>query len=98
MISDWLNRNNGPDLASMLPEEIMLGAVVPSKSAPTLNFLSLFTKAFIHRQKLFFGGNLGLTGWLGELKKKLRIEEYIYRRSGKAIGFAKWEKVLRVLG
>lgn len=89
---------NGPDLASLAAEEILLGATLPSKTAPMLNYITLFTKAFVHRQKLFYKGDLGLINWLRELKSKLRVEEYICRRQGRAGSFAKWEKVLQALG
>lgn len=98
MIADWSWRTNGPDIASLSPEEILLGAVLPTKTAPMLNYISLFTKAFIHRQKLFFNGDMGLIGWLGELKKKLLMEECICRSEGRAQSFARWRSVLQALG
>lgn len=82
----------------MSAEEIILGMTLPSKSAPMYNFISIFTKAFIHRQKLFHNGELGFISWLGELKKKLQVEELICRSEGKIARFAKWEIVLQALG
>lgn len=97
-VADWLRRNDGPDIVSLLPEEILLGTVLPIKAAPMLNYLTLYTKAFIHRQKLFHGGVLGLISWLGELKKKLLIERYICSREGKPRKFDRWKRILEALG
>lgn len=82
-IAAWLQGAGGPDLTALAPEEILLGTLLPAKTAPVLNFITLFTKAYIHRQKLFYNGDLSLIGWLGELKKKLRIEQHICKMEGR---------------
>lgn len=97
-IADWFRRIDGPDLVALAAEEIILGATLPSKTAPMINFITLFTKAFIFRQKLFHGGEMGLIGWLGEFKKKLQVERYICGREDRMGKFARWEKIFQALG
>lgn len=97
-VATWLRKAGGLDLTALSPEEILLGTLLPAKSAPMLNFIALFTKAYIHRQKLFYTGELSLLGLLGELKKKLRIEQLICRLEGRYRRFTKWERVFQALG
>lgn len=67
-------------------------------SASVINYITLFTKYFIQRPKLFHQGNLSLIEWLMELKKKLLTEEYICSLERKNAHFSKWTRILRELG
>lgn len=97
-ISLWLLGVGGPNLAALSTEEILLGTLLPTRTASMLNSITLFTKSYIHRQKLFHNGELSLIGWLGELKKRLRIEQYICKLEGRCRRFTKWEKIFQALG
>lgn len=97
-IAAWLHQIGAPDISKLTVQEIVLGTTRVSTSASVLNFIIIFTKYFIQRQKLFFGGVLSLMEWLIELKKKLLAEKYICSLERKPARFAKWTKILRELG
>lgn len=97
-ISNWIGKAKGPDLSRLTTRDILLGVPPKHRAARTINFISMFTKHFIHRQKLFHAGNLCLIEWLADLKKRLLSERYICALEGKPSHFARWVRILQELG
>lgn len=97
-VSRWLLQAGGPDMLDLPPQDIILGRLPTSGAAPIVNFVSLFTKSFIQRQKLFHNGDLSLMEWLAEFRKKLLTERYICALEGKNARFVKWRRILEYLG
>lgn len=98
-VAAWLRRAGGPDISRLSPRDIILG-LPASPGAPSgiINYITIFTKYFIQRQKLFHGGCLSLLEWLAELKTKLSSERYMCAIERKPSRFSKWEKILQYLG
>lgn len=88
----------GPNIGGLSTKDILLGAIMHTKETSMANFIAMFTKYYIQRQKLFHEGNLSLIGWLAEFRKRLLSERYICALEGKASRFAKWNRVLQALG
>lgn len=45
--------------------------------ARLINFILLFTKFFIYRQKLFYQGSLSLIHFLQEMRQRILVEKYL---------------------
>lgn len=73
-----------------VPEDIMNSKVI--------NFIILFVKFFIYRQKLFHQGVLDLTHFLHEFRTRLQIEEYLMKIENKQHRFHKWQRIYKALG
>lgn len=97
-IAAWLRRIGGPHLSTLSIRDIVLGFPLSSPHASVINYITLFTKFFIQRQKLFHRGNLSLIEWLLELKKKLLTGKYICSLERRTARFSKWTRILEELG
>lgn len=97
-ISDWLLLACGSDLSGISTRDIILGAVPHSREVHRVNFITMFTKHYIQRQKLFHEGSLSLIEWLAEFRKRLLSEKYICALEGKPARFARWDRILQTLG
>lgn len=97
-VAAWLRKVGGPDIPGLSVKEIVLGYLHPSASERIVNHITIFTKFFIQRQKLFHGGSLSLIEWLSELKRKLLTEEYICSLEHRKSRFSGWRKILLALG
>lgn len=62
------------------------------------NYILIWIKFFIHRQKLFGGGALDLTHWVRELRVKLLTERKICEAEGRPGKFRRWENLLDATG
>lgn len=83
---------------SLTEEEFMFGVPRALPQARSINFLTILTKHFIFRQKLFHNANLDLTHFLRELKMKLGIERFICRQENRPGKFKQWERIYKALG
>lgn len=63
-----------------------------------VNFLLLFFKFYIYRQKLFHKGQFCLIQFLRELRSRLNIEKYLTRLDNKTHLFAPWNRIYSALG
>lgn len=96
-ICRWLGQN--ADLVIQVSQQEFLLGVHPSiPDARKINFITIFTKFFVHRQKLFHNGDLSLVLFLRELRSKLRVEKQICSLEGKPDKFKGWNCVLTALG
>lgn len=93
-IHQWTNRVEDLRLDTISKKEILLGVPTEYPKSRVINTILLFTKYFIHRQKLFYNGELSLIHWLQELKARLNREKWICARLGTASKFAPWAKYL----
>lgn len=85
-------------IGQLTPNEILFGVPTGHPQGKVINTITLLTKYFIHRQKLFHGGDLCLLQWLREFRARLLRENWILARLGKPVKFTKWEKFLAALG
>lgn len=63
-----------------------------------INFILLFTKFYIYRQKLFHQASLDLTQFLKEFRLRLQVEKFITTRDNKQSLFTNWRRILTALG
>lgn len=80
------------------PQEYLLGVSPTIPGAWKINYITMFVKFFVHRQKLFHNGELPLTLFLRELRVKLQIEKHICFLENKPDKFRPWNGVLGALG
>lgn len=96
-VCEWLEQN--PGLVVQISQEEFLFGVRPTiPDARQINFISIFFKFFIHRQKLFHNGDLPLILFLRELRTKLQIEKRICFLEGKPDKFNCWKRLLTAVG
>lgn len=96
-IVDWL-RDNADFILSISLQEILFGIPIISQSDRASNFLYIFGKFFVYRQRLFHGSQLNLLHFLMELRSKLKIEKFILAREGKSGKFKVWNRIFNALG
>lgn len=93
----WVGQNT--DLRIDISQQEFLFGVHPNvPGSRNINFIAIMVKFFVHRQKLFQGGDFPLTLFLHELRTKLQIEKHICFMEGKAEKFRSWERILSALG
>lgn len=97
-ICQWMEQVEDLPLRHISRKEFIFGVPTETPKAKIMNYILLATKSYIHRQKLFHGGQLCLLQWLGEFKTKLLVEEHICLRRGEGKKFNKWRNILRALG
>lgn len=96
-ICGWLEQND--DLLVHLSQQEFLFGLHPSvPGSRKINFLTIFTKFFIHRQKLFHNGDLPMAQFLRELRTKLQMEKQICGLENKPNKFRCWTRILAALG
>lgn len=98
LVFQWIKSASGQDLSGLTLKEILLGVPSTYRQATRTNTLLLISKYFIHRQRLFHDGDLCLTHWVNELRKRLQTEKFICTAEGKAGKFEKWGPLLDYLG
>lgn len=83
---------------NLTEREFILGVPKTTPDSQKLNFIAIFTKFFVYRQKLFHNANLEITHFLKELRAKLRVERYNYAQERKLHKFRPWEGIYKALG
>lgn len=76
----------------------LFGIPNTTPQAKVVNFLVLFTKFFIYRQKLFHQGSLSLIHLLRDLRLRLQVEKYLSILEGKAGALKKWQRIYDAMG
>lgn len=76
----------------------MLGIPKEIPHARIMNFITLASKFYVYRHKLYYEANLDLTAFLQELRNKLKVEKYICNLEGREDRFSIWNNVLNALG
>lgn len=95
---DWFKEATGQSLSCLTLKEILLGVPRTFPQAKRANFLLLISRYFIHRQRLFHNGDLCVTHWTRELRKRLLTEKHICNAEGRPHKFAMWTSVMEYLG
>lgn len=96
-VSSWFAREVDVQL-QISPRAFLFGVPDSLPQAKIINFIILFAKFFIYRQKLFHQGSLDLTHFLRELRLRLQIEQYITNSENKRQIFDKWRRIYTALG
>lgn len=97
-ICSWFDNMVGLQLQTIDCREFIFGTDVSTSKGNIINSILLYTKYFVHRQKLFHQSDLTLLHFLQELKVKLTCEKFISCQEGKSGRFRKWEAILSALG
>lgn len=74
-------------------KDFLFGIPNTERNAKVINFILIFTKFFIYRQKLFHQGALELIQFLRELRKRLQVEKCLFTVEGKLQQFGKWSRI-----
>lgn len=93
----WFNRETDIQLNVSL-RAFLFGVPPDTPKAKVINFLLLFFKFFLYRQKLFYQGSLSLIHILQELKTRLRVEKYLTKIEHKPSHFTQWSRIYDALG
>lgn len=93
----WFDREADLQLSVSL-RAFLFGVTPGVPQAKTINFLLLFTKFYVYRQKLYHQGSLSLIHLLGELRRRLQVERHLTLLEGKANGFRRWQRIYDALG
>lgn len=96
-VTAWFERESDINLTVSL-RTFLFGIPTKAPQSKVINFLLLFSKFFIYRQKLFHKGSLELTHFLRDLRMRLRVEKYLTTLEGKRQKFHKWQKIYSALG
>lgn len=95
-VVSWFSKETRIQLNVSL-RSFLFGIPMEVPQAKVINFILLFTKFFIYRQKLFHQASMEITHFLKELRQRLRIEEFITSQDNKRFLFAKWQGILSAL-
>lgn len=96
-ICTWLATEVGIQI-DMSSRSYLFGVTINRPQDKMVNFLLLFVKFYIYRQKLFHRGQLCLLQLLRELRSRLSIERYLTTLENKPDRFNPWKKIYQALG
>lgn len=99
-LSSWCQTYLQYGLASLTRRERLLGLIEDNGNRSQhkiVNWLLLTAKYYIHRQRLFHGGEVNLLAYLAEAKNRLITEKLACLREGRPNKFKLWEKLLKIL-
>lgn len=96
-IENWLACNANLHV-TFHATQTLFGVPKTDTHAKVINFISLFAKHFIYRQRLFHAGELEIVHFLRELRNKLGIEKFICSKENKPKKFARWIKIYNAMG
>lgn len=99
-LDNWCAENAGVDMSVLTMSERVLGMTNENGNPRTvkiINWILLTAKFFIHRQRLFYNGELSLIAYLAEIRRKLITECMTCQWEGKPQKFRLWERILGVL-
>lgn len=93
-VEAWLRAGTNISLSNITLKEFLMGVSAEHRQASVINLVLLWARYFIHRQKLFGGGNLNLQSWVRELRLKLLMEKRICALEGRSDKFRRWRALL----
>lgn len=96
-VSEWLDRETGIQLHVSVRTRLF-GVPATHPQARVINFLLMFIKFYIYRQKLFHEGAFSTIHLLRELQTRLRVEKYITALDNKQHKFNMWTRLYAALG
>lgn len=94
-VKRWLYTASRISLNAIALKEFIVGIPREFPNASVVNYILIWIKYFIRKQKLFSGGVLNLQAWIRELRLKLLVERRICEAEGKLEKFARWRILLR---
>ena len=86
------------DLYALQEGEILLGCYdkdTPDKDV--INYITLYTKYYINRQRLFHQGELSFVQWLREIKRDVATMKYGFKSKKQNWKFEKWIRIYESL-
>lgn len=98
MVFQWVRAAANLDLSNLSIKEILVGVPANHPHSGRLNLILLTARFFIHRQRLFHGGSLGLIQWIAELRNRLLVERQVCMAEGKSHKFNCWRSILDYTG
>lgn len=96
-ICNWLASEVNLQI-DMSTRSFLFGVKVDRPQDTVVNFVLLFVKFYIYRQKLFHQGQLSLIHFQRELRSRLHLEKYITKLEQKPNHFIPWNKIYEALG
>lgn len=96
-IINWFSRQADIELNVSL-RAFLFGIPGTTPNAKVINFILLFVKFFIYRQKLFHEGALDCIHFLREFRIRLHIEKYLTNIENKKHHFHKRQRIYEALG
>lgn len=97
-VGEWLAGIEDIQLDQLTPKDYLFGTPREARQSRITNRILLYARYYIHRQRLFYSGELDLLQWLQEFRDTLRIEQWICEKMGRKRHFDKWLRILRALG
>lgn len=97
-ICSWFKAADNVYLSQLSAKEFVFGVPKEFHRSKIVNTILAHVRSYIHRQKLFYNGKLELLPWLKEFRQKLRIEEWICKKTNKRNTFDIWTPILQELG
>lgn len=97
-ISTWFRNVDNIYLDRLSLNEKIFGIPKECHKSKIVNTILIYVHHYIHCQKLFHDGNLSLFQWLREFRAKLKVEEWICKKTGKMKQFSIWNHILRGMG
>lgn len=98
MVFRWIKAASNMELSHLSIKEILVGVPRSHPQSRKINFLILSARFFIHRQRLFHGGNLSVVHWVSELRSRLLTERQICSAEGRPHKFDPWQSILDYMG
>lgn len=93
----WFDREVDLDI-NVTMKDFLFGVSDTQPNAKVMNFVLIFTKFFIYRQKLFHRGSLEMLHFLREFRTRLQVEKYLTTLEGKQQQFRRWNGIYSALG
>lgn len=93
----WLDREADIQL-SVSVRALLFGIPDDAPNARVANFLLLFVKFYVYRQKLFHAGSLSMVQLLRELRTRLHVEQFLTTLENKQYKFRIWNWLYSALG
>lgn len=98
LVYSWTLAASGIDLRSLSLKELLLGVPRGFPKAKMVNYLLLYARYFIHRQRLFHRGDLSLIYWIRDLRARLFTERNVCRAEGRINKFQHLQRILDYTG
>lgn len=94
LVFRWIKAASDLELGNISLKEILVGVPKEYPQSKKTNFLLLTSRYFIHRQRLFHGGNLCIIQWIRELRNRLLTERQVCFAEGRSHRFNMWHSTL----
>lgn len=96
-VSKWFDKEGDVQL-NLSVRARLFGVPASHQQSTLINFLMLFVKFHIFRQKLFHQGSLSMVHLLRDLRTRLNVEQYLTILTNRSHKFDKWRRIHNTLG